>query len=643
MCGITGAVWTNADKRISPEVLSQMTRMIQHRGPDDEGFFLENPTQAGSGHPGKQSGSTGVALGFRRLSIIDLSASRQPISNEDGKIQVVFNGEIYNYRQLRSQLIEKGHQFKTNGDSETIVHLYEELGVGCFAELNGFFAIAIWDSINQKLVIGRDRLGQKPLHYRHEGDRLLFGSELKSLLEVPGIPREINKRAIDEYLVYQYVPHPHSILKGFNKLAPGHYGVYQDGQFHLEKYWDPDLEEDRNLSEEDASGRLEELFNSSIKLRMQSDVPLGAFLSGGVDSSLVVASMVEQSSRKIQTFSIGFPIKEFDESKFAKQVSDHLGTEHHSFTVTPDAESILDELVFLYDEPFADSSAIPTWYVSKLTREHVTVALSGDGGDELFAGYDRYRAVRLAERIDRLGPIKHLFSAKIWQKVPSSARQKSRIRQLKRFSYALGLPALKRYCDWIAIFNDERRQDLFNDAFTHSLGDFDSHWFLKSYFDRLGNRDSVTAISLTDLQSYLPCDLNTKVDIASMGHGLEARQPFLDHRLVEFAISLPVRMKFRSGKGKRLLKRTFGKRLPANIWDRPKMGFGVPIGEWLRSELRPRLQDTVLSPNAACLEFFSADAIKKLVDEHQNQVVDHSYRLWAIMMFELWIQRWLKN
>ncbi|MEC9093606.1 MAG: asparagine synthase (glutamine-hydrolyzing) [Planctomycetota bacterium] len=643
MCGITGAVWTNADKRISPEVLSQMTHVIQHRGPDDQGFFVENLGCDGRGVTQQRKGSAGVALGFRRLSIIDLTDSRQPISNEDGSIQAIFNGEIYNYRDLRQQLIQKGHRFKTNGDSETIVHLYEELGVDCFAEFNGCFAIAIWDSIQQKLVLGRDRLGQKPLQYRHEGDRLLFGSELKSLLQVPDIPREINKKAIEEYLVYQYVPHPHSILKGFNKLAPGHYGVYEGNQFHVEKYWHPSFEEDRSLTEEQAGERLDELFNSSIKLRMQSDVPLGAFLSGGVDSSLVVASMVQQSSRKIQTFSIGFPIKEFDESRFAKQVSEYLGTEHHNFTVTPDADSILDELVFLYDEPFADSSAIPTWYVSKLTREHVTVALSGDGGDELFAGYDRYRAVQLAEKIDKLGPLKHLFSAKFWQKIPSSAQQKSRIRQLKRFSYALGLPALKRYCDWIAIFNEDRRQELFNDEFKQSLGRFDPLWFLKSCFDRLENRDALTAVSVTDLQSYLPGDLNTKVDIASMGHGLEARQPFLDHRLVEFAITLPARMKFRSGKGKRLLKKTFGKRLPANIWNRPKMGFGVPIGEWFRSELKPRLQETLLSPDAACLEYFSAAQIQKLVKEHQDRVVDHSYRLWAIMMFELWIQRWLKN
>lgn len=638
MCGITGAVWTHPDKRISSEVLADMTRVLQHRGPDDEGFYFgENSVETFE----KQAQTIGVGLGFRRLSIIDLAASRQPIANEDGTIQVVFNGEIFNYEAIRERLLRNGHQLKTEGDSETIAHLYEELGTDCFQEFNGFFAIAIWDSRRNRLVIARDRLGQKPLVYRNEGDRFLFASELKSLLQVPGIPRVVNQQAIEEYLVYQYVPHPHSILEGFEKLPPGHFGVVQDGRFQVERYWNPSMTEDTSISEGEACERLKDLFLSSIQLRMRSDVPLGAFLSGGVDSSLVVAAMAQQSSRTVKSFSIGFPEKDFDESKYAKQVSEHLGTEHHCFIVTPDADKILEELVFLYDEPFADSSAIPTWYVSKLTREHVTVSLSGDGGDELFAGYDRYRAVRLAERIDQLGPIRKLLAAKFWQFIPSSVKQKSRIRQLKRFSYALGLPVLKRYCDWIAIFNDERRAALFNKVTAQSLSGMDPIWFLEKYFEPLQHRDSITAISTTDLQTYLPCDLNTKVDIASMGNSLEARQPFLDHRLVEFAISLPIRLKYRGGRGKWLLKQTFGDWLPGNIWSRPKMGFGVPIGDWFRNELKDRLESTVLSPNAACLEYFSRTAIEKLAKEHQDRTVDHSYRLWSLLMLELWLQRWV--
>ena len=639
MCGITGAAWTDPNKSISVETLTRMTEAIRHRGPDDEGFYtneVQNPSQS-------QSGPMRVALGFRRLSIIDLEKSRQPITNEDGSIQVLFNGEIFNYAELREELIAKGHQFKTSGDSETIVHLYEELGEDCFARFNGFFAIAIWDSRNQRLVLGRDRLGQKPLVYRHEERRLLFASELKSLLEVPDLPREVSPRAVDEFLVYQYVPYPHCILKGYSKLPPGHFAVYEADKLRVESYWNPSLEENTDLDIEDAADRLRELFDSSVKLRMQSDVPLGAFLSGGVDSSLVVASMVRQSESKVKTFSIGFPIKDFDESAYAKQVAEHLGTEHHSFVVTPDAESILDDLVYLYDEPFGDSSAIPTWYVSRLTREHVTVALSGDGGDELFAGYDRYRAVKLAERMDGLGPIKSLLAARFWQKFPSSAKQKSRIRQLKRFSYALGLPPLARYTDWISIFNDERRHELANDEFREVLGESNPIWFLKKFFDESRSRDAVTAISLTDLRTYLPCDLNTKVDIASMGNSLEARQPFLDYRLVEFAMSLPVRYKIKSGRGKYLLRKAFGDRLPDNIWDRRKMGFGVPIGEWFRKELKARLVDTILDSNAQCLEFFSASAIKKLVDEHQSYSVDHSYRLWSILMLELWLRRWVRT
>lgn len=632
MCGITGAVWTDPAKSISRELLSKMTAAIAHRGPDDESFFLTENNTAGCS----------AAFGFRRLSIIDLNSSRQPLGNEDGTIQIVFNGEIYNFRELRSELIESGHRFATNGDAEVIVHLYEQYGVECFSKLNGMFSLAIWDSPMQRLVLARDRLGQKPLVYRNEGDRLLFASELKSLLAVPGIPRDINPKAIDEFLTYQYVPHPNSILKGCNKLPPGHFGIYENQQFSVKRYWNPTVEEDSQISVDDAVEKLRELFDSSIKLRMQSDVPLGAFLSGGVDSSLVVASMKQQTEQPIKTFSIGFPVKEFDESAYATQVAEHLKTEHHRFIVTPDATEILDQLVYLYDEPFGDSSAIPTWYVSKLTREHVTVSLSGDGGDELFAGYNRYKAVRLSERVDKLGPVKHLLAAKFWQAIPTSTQQKSKIRQLKRFSQALGLPVLRRYLDWIGIYNADRRAELYRDDFADKLNDFDSIWFLQDSYRKLNQRDSVSAISLTDLQTYLPCDLNTKVDIASMGHGLECRQPFLDHRLVEFAASLPVKMKLKSGQGKWLLQKAFSDRIPNNIFGRSKMGFGVPISHWFRTELKSLLHDAILGHDAAIHVYFSKTAIQRLFDQHQKNEFDHSYRLWSLLMLELWFQRWGK-
>lgn len=632
MCGITGAVWTNPSKKILPEILSRMTAAISHRGPDDEGFFFNQNEKVGPR----------VALGFRRLSIIDLNSSRQPLGNEDGSIQIVFNGEIYNFRELRSELLESGHRFSTNGDAEVIVHLYEQHGYDCFSKLNGMFSLAIWDSPRQRLVLARDRLGQKPLLYRNEGDRLLFASELKSLLAVPNIPREINPTAIDEFLTYQYVPHPNSILKGFNKLPPGHLAIFENDHLSVERYWHPAFEENSEISVDDAVGRLRELFDSSVQMRMQSDVPLGAFLSGGVDSSLVAASMTHQSDQSIKTFSIGFPIKEFDESAYATQVANHLHTDHHRFTVTPDATDILDQLVYLYDEPFGDSSAIPTWYVSKLTREHVTVSLSGDGGDELFAGYNRYKAVRLSERIDQLVPIRNLLAAKFWQAIPTSSKQKSKIRQLKRFSQALGLPVLRRYLEWIGIYNAERRAELYRDDFACKLNDFDSIWFLQDSYGKLTQRDSVSAISLTDLQTYLPCDLNTKVDIASMGHGLECRQPFLDHRLVEFAASLPVQMKLKSGRGKWLLHKAFADRIPSNIFGRSKMGFGVPISHWFRTDLKTLLHDSVLGQHAAIHDYFSKPAIQRLFDQHQRNEFDHSYRLWSLLMLEMWFQRWGK-
>lgn len=387
MCGITGAIWNTPHKALDRPTLERMIETLHHRGPDDQGlwrseFRLQSNDEI---HPG-------VALGFRRLSIIDLETGQQPISNEDGSVWMVFNGEIYNHVDLRRRLEGNGHRFKTHCDSEVIVHLYEDLGLDCFEHLNGMFAIAIWDARHQQLVLARDRLGQKPLYYRHEpSERLLFGSELKSLLQAPGVPRTVSPTAIDQYLTYQYVPHPQSIYQGIHKLPPGHLAVCNAaGKLSVEPYWGPDFRRERDTTPDEAAEQLRELLKSSVKLRMQSDVPLGAFLSGGVDSSLIVALMQQVSEQPVKTFTISFPIREYDESAYAQQVAQSVGADHQQFTVTPNMLEILPKLVWHYDEPFGDSSAVPTWYVSHHTRRHVTVALSGDGGDELFAGYDRY-------------------------------------------------------------------------------------------------------------------------------------------------------------------------------------------------------------------------------------------------------------
>jgi asparagine synthase (glutamine-hydrolysing) len=635
MCGITGAIWLDPQLAIAPAVLAQMTDVLRHRGPDDTGtytsdFRVRPPYEA----------MPGVALGFRRLSIIDVAGGRQPLANEDESVWVVFNGEIYNFPELRNRLEGAGHRFKTRSDTETIVHLYEDEGVDCFRHLNGMFAIAVWDARQRRLVLARDRLGKKPLVYREEPGRLSFASELKSLLEIPGTPREIDPGAVDEYLTYQYIPHPRTIFRGFHKLPPGHLAVYHEGQLQVRPYWQPDFNAESPWTEAEAVDRLRTTLTSAVAMRLQSEVPLGAFLSGGVDSSLVVALAQQQADQPLKTFSIGFPVKEYDETSYARLVAAHLKTDHHEFQVTPDGLRILPQLVWHYDEPFADSSAIPTWYVSQLTRQHVTVALSGDGGDELFAGYPRYKAVALAAALDRLWPLRTVFGASCWQRLPSSSRQKSTLRRFKRFCEVLRTPPLRRYLDWIGIFNEAARADLYTDLFLEQLPDRDPLGFLQTAWDRARRRDPVTAFSLTDLVTYLPCDLMTKVDIASMAHSLECRQPFLDYRVVELAASLPVRLKYRCGKGKRLLRAAFGPLLPRSIWTRRKMGFGVPLEHWFRDELRALTHDVLLSETARQRGLFRPERIEQLVTEHERGEVNHGYRLWSLLVLELWMQRW---
>jgi len=633
MCGITGGVWTDPAKALEAVTLERMTDALRHRGPDDAGRYVSEFRIRPPYEP-----LPGVALGFRRLSIIDVAGGHQPMANEDQSVWVVFNGEIYNFETLRRRLEGAGHTFRTRCDTETIVHLYEDEGLDAFRHLNGMFAIAVWDANQRRLCLARDRIGQKPLVYRHETGRLLFASELKSLLQVSGVPRDVDPAAVDEYLTYQYIPHPNTIFRGIRKLPPGHLAVYQDDRLEVRPYWQPNWGFERNITEAVASEQLRELLDSSVRMRMRSDVPLGAFLSGGVDSSLIVALMQEHSPQPVKTYSIGFPVKEYDETAFARQVAAHLGTDHHEFEVTPDAVEILPELAWSYDEPFADSSAVPTWYVSRMTREQVTVALSGDGGDELFAGYPRYRAVWLSSRLDGFDALRRVLAAPGWQRLPGS-RQKSVLRRFKRFSEFLGKSPPRRYVEWIAIFNEKRRAAIYSDAFLDRL-DSDPFEFLGRAWSLAAGRDPVTAASLADVTTYLPCDLMTKVDIASMANSLEVRQPFLDYRLVEFAASLPVALKFRWGRGKRLLRRAFGKRLPADIWRRKKMGFGVPIDHWFRHELREMTHDVLLDATARSRAYFRPEAIADLVAQHESGRSDQAYRLWALLVFELWLRRW---
>lgn len=636
MCGITGAVWNDPSQAIEPAVLERMTAALRHRGPDDQGQYASDYRLRPPYEP-----LPGVALGFRRLAIIDLATGAQPLSNEDGSVWLVFNGEIYNYPALRHRLEGAGHSFRSQSDSETIVHLYEDEGPECFRHLNGMFAIALWDARARRLVLARDRLGEKPLVYRREPSRLLFASELKSLLEVPGIPRELDPGAVDAFLTYQYVPHPRSIWKGFAKLPPGHYAIWQDGRFETRPYWTPDFRVQRVVSPAEAAVEVRQRLEKAVRSRLRSDVPLGAFLSGGIDSSLIAALMRREAGDRVKTFTIGFPIADYDETRYARQVATHLGTDHREFQVTPDAALMLESLATQYDEPFADSSAIPTWHLARLTREHVTVALTGDGGDELFAGYPRYKAVALGGLIDRLPGLRAAVSARLWQRLPDGGSQRSWTRKWKRFAAAAALPPRRRYLEWIATFQESRRADLYRDEFVEQLPEDDPAGFLEQAWARSAGRDPVTAASLADLTTYLPCDLMTKVDIASMAHGLECRQPFLDHELVEFAAGLPIGLKLRWGVGKRLLREAFSDLLPRAIWHRPKMGFGVPLEHWFRHELRPLAEDALLDTNARCHAYFRGPALRTLWEEHLAGRFNHAYRLWALIVFEHWLRRWL--
>jgi asparagine synthase (glutamine-hydrolysing) len=665
MCGIAGVAWTKGASPVADAVMWRMTDVIAHRGPDDAEIYQSSagrrlartdPPALGVGAP---PDGPGAVLGFRRLSIIDLSTGRQPLSNEDETVWIAFNGEIYNYRELRPDLEARGHRFRTHSDTETIVHLYEEYGADCVRHLRGMFALAIWDDRRKKLFLARDRFGKKPLYYRLEADRLLFASELKALLQYPGAPRELNAAAVDLYLTYQYVPHPHCIFKGYHKLPPAHWAMYEGGRLDVRRYWTPPYAEGPPAGGANSNGNGQTTTNSAwsperwqkelratlteaVRLRMRSDVPLGAFLSGGIDSTIISGLMQKLSSEPIHTFSIGFPVRRFDETAYAREAAAFLGTRHHEQTVEPHALSILPKLIWHYDEPFSDSSAIPTMYLSEMTRREVTVALSGDGGDEMFCGYDRYRAVGIADRLDRLPRwVKSLLASPVWQRLPSSVEQKSYRRRIKRLLAELGKTPERRYLRWINIFDDGRRHDLYTDDFAARVGGADSSKFLLAAYAECPGRDFVTRTTCADALTYLPCDILTKVDIASMAYSLECRCPFLDHEVAELAARMPIELKLSHSGGKRILIDTFHDLLPPAIQTRAKMGFGVPLDHWFRGELRPLLTETLLDPSSLGRGLFKPESIRRLVEEHDQRRWDHSYRLWSLMCLELWQRTYL--
>jgi len=623
MCGICGKLYHSVDRTVDEQLLRSMASVINHRGPDDEGVYLKR----------------NVGLAHKRLSILDLSAAgHQPMTNEDGTIWIVFNGEIYNFLDLRDDLQKKGHTFMSRTDTETIIHLYEEKGIECVHDLRGMFAFAIWDESRQRLFCARDRAGKKPFVYAHSKDGLLFASEIKSLLRDPELERNLDYRSIHHYLTYQYVPSPLSIFKSIKKLPPAHVLIYEGGEVAVKRYWSLSYQNKLYLSSvEDYGERFRDLFEEAVKIRLRSDVPLGAFLSGGIDSSLVVAVMSGLMNQPVKTFSIGFEEEAYDEVKFARLIAEKYETDHHEFTVKPDAVNILPHIIWHYNEPFADSSAIPTYYVSKMTRDFVTVALNGDGGDESFAGYERYVADKLADYYRRVPvSIREGIIRRAVDKIPHSTDRRNFWRRLKRFVKGISESPERRYVRWICFFDNEMKRDLYTPSFNEFTRDVDSVDLTVKWYEKSDAEHFLDKTLFVDVMSYLPEDLLVKVDIASMANSLEARSPFLDHKVMEFAASLPVDLKLRGMQTKYLLKHTLSDVVPQEILQRKKMGFGVPLDVWFRNDLKEMAYDLLLDKKCTERGYFKKETLQKLLDEHVSEQYDHSYRIWALLFLELW-------
>src|SRR5438067_6977721 len=626
MCGIAGIV--NKDGApVDRALLGRMNEAIRHRGPDDDGFYF----------------SDGVGLAMRRLAIIDLAHGQQPIHNQDRTAWIVFNGEIYNYRELREQLEKLGHQLYTNSDTEAIVHAYDQWGTDCLKYLRGMFAFAIWDERTKSLFLARDRVGKKPLLYAQFDGQLVFGSEFNALLQHPGVSRDVDYEAIHYYLSFICVPAPLSAYRAIRKLEPGHWLLWRNGEVKIERYWQLDFSKKLNISEQEAGERVVDLLREAVRIRLMSEVPLGAFLSGGIDSSAVVALMAQESSERVKTFSIGFEEQDFSELHQARRVAEYVGADHHEFIVRPDAMEVLPTLVEHYGEPFADSSAIPSYYVSRETRKHVTVALNGDGGDECFAGYERYAAMNLARRYAKVLPavIRNGVIRNVARALPEFRSRANPLRKAQRFIDAASLGPVQRYLRWVSAFDEQAKSNLYSDDFRNQTAAFSTIGFLEPWFAKANGAGIVDAVLLTDTMTYLPNDLLVKMDIASMTVSLEARSPFLDHHLMEFAASLPESLKLRGMTTKYLLKRVLKKFAPEKDLTRSKMGFGVPINHWFRGAMQPFLRETLLSDKALGRGLVRLESLRRIIDEPVERMSAHEHRLWSLLMLELWFQRFI--
>ena len=628
MCGIVGSVNIDPRRPGNRELVRQMCDAITHRGPDAEGFHL-----------GPQ-----VGLGMRRLQVIDLHTGAQPMSNETGTIQLVFNGEIYNYRELRTRLVNSGHQFKTQSDTEVIVHLYEECGANFVEQLRGMFAIALWDTTQRTLILARDRLGKKPLYYAQTETGFSFASELSALMLDPAISTELDQIAIDEYLTYLFVPHPRTPYRAVKKLPPATVATFKDGTLQQRRYWHVDYrsgEQDRR-SEQDLVEELDEKLCEAVRLRLEADVPLGAFLSGGVDSSLIVAMMQKVGTGNVQTFTVGFGDPSFDEVSQASEFSQYLGTQHTDFVSDYDVASLVPKMANHFGEPFADSSAIPTFRVAEMTRQQVTVALSGDGGDEVFGGYRRYQARRWADMFNHLPDVLHRLCDAGGRRLrePATYFGHSRRKKLKRFLEYASTVRESPQVSWAFFFPPSAKRSLYTADFRNSLaadrGQEDGSYaaYEQAAFDEGGQ-----GMLWFDLMTYLTDDILVKVDRMSMACSLEVRSPLLDHEVIEFMAGVSVRHKYDLRSTKRLLRRVAERYVPAEILQRPKHGFSVPLASWLQTDLKAWMQD-LLSPQAvASRGLFEPAEVTGMVDRHLRGERDLSQQLWALLMLEAWFRQ----
>jgi len=621
MCGIVGKVYFDEEQRVSKIELRRMTQTLAHRGPDGEEIWVDG----------------NVGLGHRRLAIIDLRAiAAQPMPNEDGSVWITFNGEIYNFKELRDELESRGHRFRTNSDTEVIVYAWEEYGRACVERLRGMFAFAIWDRRRRTLFLARDRVGKKPLFYFSGPDRFVFASEIKAILADPEVPVEPDPRAVDHYLALQYVPSPQTAFRGIRKLPAGHWLEMRDGRVEIGRYWKLRYGPKRGLSWPDAIAQLRWHLAEAVRLRLVSDVPLGAFLSGGVDSSAVVAHMALALDRPVRTFSVGFDEPSHDERRFARMIADRYATEHTELVVKPSVLDILPRLVWHYDEPFGDSSAVPSYAIAELTRQHVTVVLNGDGGDENFAGYDRYIVNRRAHRGDVIPLGWRRSAAALLGRLPASKRQRQPWRKLAVVAEAMAEVPERRYARWVGHLSRGERQELYTSAFREAVDGSDPEQLFVEAFARSDAEDWTDATLDADVSLYLVDDLLVKMDRATMAHSLEGRSPFLDHVLMEFVASLPATFKLAGGEKKRILKAALQGVVPQAILDRPKMGFGAPISGWFRNDLREMAYDLLLSPRAVQRAYFRPGVVASLLDQHIQGQADHGEDLWDLLVLEVW-------